>query len=477
MAEENARMPTWSKSLSGRLLILTVLFVMLAEFLIWAPSISRFRKSYLEENLLRAHLATLALEALPDQMPDRHLEDVLLKHTGAYGIVLKGPERRTLMLAHDMPPEVDVTVDLMHGGFFRWIGEAFAAMYHDGNRVIRVIGMSPKRPDVTVEMIIDEEPLRHAMYAYSTRILQLSIVISLFTAGLVYLTLRWLMVRPIQRITKSINDFRRAPEDVTRQLRASARSDEIGMTERELATMQGELRQALGQQQRLATLGAAVAKINHDLRNSLATAVLAFDKLATVNDPEVKRVLPRLYNAVDRAVRLCSQTLDYAADAAPELKLSRFHLQELINEAAANFREDAEATAADTASGGVIKVENRVPFEIDLEADRHQLFRVFSNLIGNARDAGAATIVITASVDDGTVAIDLADDGPGVSDKARASLFEPFSGSTREGGTGLGLVIARDVLRAHGGDIELAGEARPGAVFRLRLPAAGELRE
>ena len=471
MAEESASMPKWSRSLSGRLLILTVLFVMLAEFLIWAPSISRFRKSYLEESLLRAHLATLALEALPDQMPDRHLEDVLLKQTGAYGIVLKGPERRTLMLAHDMPPEVDVTVDLMHGGFFRWIGEAFMAMYHDGNRVLRVIRMSPKRQDVTVEMIIDEEPLRHAMYAYSTRILQLSIVISLFTAGLVYLSLRWLMVKPIQRITRSINEFRRAPEDATRQLEASERSDEIGMTERELAIMQGELRQALGQQQRLATLGAAVAKINHDLRNSLATAVLAFDKLATVSNPEVKRVLPRLYNAVDRAVRLCSQTLDHAADAAPVLTLSRFHLQELINEAAASFRQDADEP---TPGAGVIKIDNRVPFEVDLVADRHQLFRVFSNLIGNARDAGAETISITAALAGDAVIVDLADDGPGVSDKARANLFEPFSGSTREGGTGLGLVIARDVLRAHGGDIELTVEARPGAVFRVRLPAAGE---
>lgn len=466
MADDHARLPTWFTSLSARLLILTVVFVMLAEFMIWAPSVSRFRKSYLEEHLLRAHLATLALEALPDQMPDRHLEDVLLDQTGAYGIVLKGPERRTLMLAHDMPPEVDVSVDLMHRGFFRWIGEAFMTMNQDKNRVLRVIGMSPKRPDVTVELIMDEEPMRQAMYAYSRRILNLSIVISLFTAGLVYLSLRWLMVRPIQRITSNIAAFRRAPEDATRQIKASARSDEIGLTERELAIMQGELRLALGQRQRLATLGAAVAKINHDLRNSLATAVLAFDKLATVNDPEVKRVLPRLYDAVDRAVQLCSQTLDYAADAAPTLKLTRFHLQELVAEAASGFR-------GPEAAGGAIRVDNHVPFEIDLEADRGQLFRVFSNLVRNSRDAGADRVEITARPEKGSIVVDVADDGPGLSDRARATLFQPFAGSAREGGTGLGLVIARDVLKAHGGGIEFVPGADAGALFRIRLPVGG----
>ncbi len=465
MADDSTRLPAWITSLSARLLILTVVFVMLAEFLIWAPSISRFRKSYLEEHLLRAHLATLALEAMPDQMPDRHLEDVLLEQTGAYGIVLKGPHRRTLMLAHDMPPEVDLTVDLARTGFFRWIGDALMAMYHDDNRVLRVIGMSPKRPDVTVELIMDEAPMRHAMYAYSTRILSLSIVISLFTAGLVYLSLRWLLVRPIQRITASIAAFRRAPEDASRQIAASTRSDEIGLTERELAFMQGELRHALSQRRRLATLGAAVAKINHDLRNSLATAVLAFDKLATVNDPEVKRVLPRLYGAVDRAVQLCSQTLDYAADTALTLKPSRFHLQELVSEAAAACRDPDAPDAA-------IRVDNQVVFEIDLEADRQQLFRVFSNLIRNSRDAGAGRVEITARRDGAVLVVDVIDDGPGLSEKALANLYQPFTGTTRQGGTGLGLVIAQDVIKAHGGDIECRGDGGGGAHFRIRLPVS-----
>ena len=463
MADQRALTPSPMTSLSARLLILTVLFVMLAEFLIWAPSISRFRKDYLAEHVLRAHLATLALEAMPEAMPDQHLQDVLLEQTEAYGIVLKGPERRTLMLANDMPPEINAMVDLRKGGFFGWIKDAFIALAQDENRVLRVVGMSPKDPNITVEIILDETPMREAMYAYSGRILNLSIVISLFTAGLVYLSLRWLMVLPIQRITTSIAAFRRAPEDATRELQASERSDEIGLTERELAKMQVELRQALGQKERLATLGAAVAKINHDLRNSLATAVLAFDKLATVNDPEVKRVLPRLYNAVDRAVALCSQTLDYAGEAAPTLNPTPFHLQELITEAAAAYREpDGE--------GREIRVDNTVSFDVDLEADRAQLFRVFSNLIGNAREAGAATIAFAAEKNGRALVIDVTDDGPGFNDKARENLFKPFAGSSRQGGTGLGLVIVRDVLKAHGGDIQLV-DSDAGSAFRIELPS------
>lgn len=451
-------------SLSARLLVLTIFFVMLAEFLIWAPSVSNFRKAYLEEHVVRAHLSTLAYEALPKEAINRHLEEVLLNHTAAYGIVLKGPDRRALMVSKAMPPEVNNTVDLREGSFLHWIGAAFDTLAQDQNRVLRVIGMTPKSPDIMVEVVMDETPMREAMYKFSTRILQLSLVISFFTAFLVYVSLRWLMVRPMQRITRSIQDFREAPEDATRDLRPSHRTDEIGMTERELAKMQDELRHSLQQQSRLATLGAAVAKINHDLRNSLATAVLAFDKLATVDDPEVKSVLPRMYNAIDKAVNLCSQTLNYVGDSTPAPKTDRFHLQEVIAEAAAAFREVDEL-------GRHLKVRNEVAFEVEVTADREQLFRVYSNLFRNALEAGAETVTVTASRESRRNIIEVADDGPGFTDRARERIFQPFAGSAKDGGTGLGLIIVRDVVKAHGGDVNLLPEQPgKGAVFRITLP-------
>lgn len=464
MADTETQLPGPLSSLSARLLVLTIFFVMLAEFLIWAPSVSNFRKAYLQEHVVRAHLATLTFEALPKEAITRDLEEVLRDQMEAYGISLKGPEHRALMVARDMPPRVSTVVDLRGESFMMWIRDAFDTLAQDRNRVLRVIGRSPKNPSITVELVMDETPMRLAMYDFSARILQLSLVISFFTAFLVYLSLRWLMVRPMQKITRAIQDFREAPEDATRDLNPSDRADEIGLTERELAKMQGEVRNSLQQQTRLATLGAAVAKINHDLRNSLATAVPALDKLATIDDPEVKSVLPRLYNAIDRAVNLCSQTLNYVGDSSPALKPDLFHLQEVVAEAAAVFRDADEREAP-------LAIRNDVEFGIEVTADRQQLFRVFANLFRNAQEAGAVSVSVAAKQDSRYITIEVADDGPGFSETARARIFQPFAGSAKDRGTGLGLVIIRDVIKAHGGEIELlAPQPGRGAVFRIALP-------
>jgi signal transduction histidine kinase len=306
------------------------------------------------------------------------------------------------------------------------------------------------------------------MYEFSKRILQLSVGISLFAASLVYLALNWLMIRPMRRITASITAFRRAPEDALRELNPSERRDEIGITERELARMQDEVRQALAQKSRLATLGAGMAKVNHDLRNSLATAVLAFDKLALVDDPEVKRTLPRLYNAIDKTVKLCSQTLDYVGNGMPEMHISKFHLYDLIDEVGVQLSEPLEEDFIVQPSAELVW-KNRIPTEVEIVGDRDQLFRVFSNLGRNAFEAGATHLTVTSHVSTQKIEIHVADDGPGFLEKEKKQLFKPFAGSTKEGGTGLGLVIVRDIMKAHGGDIELRDQEE-GTTFRISMP-------
>ncbi|MBI3113922.1 MAG: HAMP domain-containing histidine kinase [Rhodospirillales bacterium] len=466
MAETSPHRPGFLRSLSFRLLLLTIFFVMLAEFLIWAPSVARYRKVYLEENIVRGHLSMIALETMPEEPVAKALEQALLFHTNAYSIVLDRPERRSLMVSKEMPPKVDLVVDLRQGSFFGFIEDAFVALAQTRNRVIRVIGISPKDPKVTVEALLDEAPMRAAMWDYSGRIFNLSIMISLFTAGLVYLSLQLLLVVPMRRITEGMARFRRAPEDSTRMITASARIDEVGIAERELAVMQKELRAALQQKTRLAALGAAVAKINHDLRNSLATAVLASDKLADIDDPEVKRVVPRLFKSIDRAVTLCSQTLNFVSDADVHLVLSRFPLKELVEEAGTTVKVIDD-------KGRGLEWRNEVAEGIALEADRGQLFRVLSNLGRNALEAGAGAVRVGARRDGHWIVIEVADDGPGLAPAARAKLFQPFAGSAKDGGTGLGLAIVRDIARAHGGDVALVeaeGQGK-GATFRLTLPA------
>lgn len=455
-------LPSLLTSLSARLLVLTVLFVMLAELMIWAPSVARFRKSYLEERVAKAYLSMLAVDMMPGKEVGKDLQDALLYHTKAYAIVLNRPDKRMLMVGTDMPPKVDMTVNLNHGNFLSYLADAMMTLTRTRNRVLRIVGMPPTNPEVTVEVIIDEAPMRAAMIDYSTRILSLSIIISLFTAMLVYFSLQWLMVRPMRRITRSMARFRASPEEVQPPLEQRERSDEIGLAQRELAVMQEELRAALRQQSRLAALGAAVAKINHDLRNSLATAVLVSDRLATIDDPDVKRVLPRLYNAIDRAVELCRQTLQYASDAEPVSRPEDLLLAEVVREAARSFQEE------DAEPAGEWIVE--MPGDLGVHGDRRQLLRVFANLARNAFEAGAEHVTVRAARDGERIRVEVVDDGPGLPQPARDKLFQPFAGSSRQGGTGLGLVIVRDVVKAHGGDIELAESGETGTIFRFTLP-------
>lgn len=455
--------PSVFTGLSARLVVLTVVFVMLAEFLIWAPSVSRFRKSYMEESIAKAHLAMIAVGSLKSDMVSRDLEQELLFYTNTYGIVLNLTDQRMLMVGDTMPPKVDLDVDLSDDSFFGWVEGAFSALSQSENRVLRIMGPSPKNPEIGVEIITDEAPMRMAMIDFSWRILGLSIVISIFTAALVFFSLQWLMVRPIRFLTRNLGQFRDKPEDADRVITPSRRTDELGRAQRELRIMQEEVRQALRQKSRLAMLGSAVAKVNHDLRNTLATAVLASDRLSTIDDPEVQRVMPRLYSAVDRAVRLCSQTLDFVSASDLKLRTEPFHLRELLTEVGATLREGMAPQG--------MEWRNSVDFEVTVVGDRNQLFRAFHNIAINAETARAEHFVVTAEVEGDEAVIDLSDDGPGLPDVTREHLFEPFAGSSRKGGTGLGLVIAHDIIVAHDGRIELVQSDETGTTFRIWLPA------
>ncbi|HZD26701.1 MAG TPA: HAMP domain-containing sensor histidine kinase [Alphaproteobacteria bacterium] len=454
-----------ARGMSARLLVLTVAFVMLAEVLVYVPSISRFRLVYLESRIETGYLASLALKATPDNMVSQALENELLANAKVRGVVAKQPDRRTLMLSEDMPPSVDASFDLRNPTVPELIGDALMTFLH-GHRVIRAIGPLPDGMPGSLEVVMDEAPLHAAMVGYSTNILQLSIIISLITASLVYLALHVLMVRPMLRITEAMTRFRKAPEDETSVIAASGRGDEIGMAERELQHMQNELRHALRQRARLAALGAAVSKINHDLRNILATAQLVSDSLSGVEDDRVRRIAPRLMKTIDRAIDLCTQTLNFGRAEEEAPRRGRFPLAELVDEVAASLGLPADAGPAWT---------NDIPPGLTLEADREQMFRVLLNLGRNAVQAmpegGEVRVSAEDAADEG-IAIEVADTGPGLPAKAREHLFEPFTGSARRGGTGLGLTIARELVEGHGGRLLLARSDAAGTTFRIELPPA-----
>ncbi len=448
--------------LSARLLALTAIFVMIAEVLIFVPSVARFRLNYMEQHIADAHIALLALNATPSRSVTQELADELLAHAGAHGIVARRPNSTTLMIDTEMPPTIDQSFDLRQTTFLGLIRDAMMALFDHGNRNLRVLDVSPKDKDLVIEVILDEAPMRQQMKQYGQRIFELSIVISLVTAALLYVALQWLLVAPLQRLTTSMTAFREDPENAARVIATSGRADEIGLAERELAQMQETVRQALRHNARLAALGTAVTKINHDLRNILSTARLLSDSLAGSEAPEVKRVTPALLAAIDRAVALCTGTLRYTREGAPPLRRVRFALAGLVEELA----EVAEPKGEESSS----RLVNRVPATLMIEADRDQLFRVMLNLVRNAIEAGARRVTVSAQPDIDAIEIIIADDGPGLPPKARDNLFRPFAGSARPGGTGLGLAIAREIMRAHGGDIALCDSTAAGTAFCLRLP-------
>ena len=446
--------------LSARLLLLTALFVMVSEVLIFLPTVARDRFAYLEDRLDAARLAVFALEATPDNYVSPSLANELLADVGAHGIVVHKADE-TLMIDSQMPPTPGATFDLRGVGMFTLMRDALTTMLRHDNRVLRVLDVSRKEPDVVVEVLIDSRPLRVKMWHFGGQLLGVSLIISLITGALVYVTLQWLLVAPMRRLTQGMIQFRESPFDASRAVAPRRRRDELGEAEREFAAMQETVRQTLSQKERLAALGTAVTKINHDLRNILSTMRLLSDSIAGSAVPEVRRVAPSLVAAIDRAVALCTGTLTYTREGTPSLKRVRFALAGLIEELSELELKSGEER---------LRLDNKVPPSIIATGDRDQLFRVFQNLAQNAAEAGARRLSVRAVDGKGSLVMEVADDGPGMPPKARENLFQPFAGSARPGRTGLGLAIAREVMRAHGGDIALDESTGSGTIFRLTLP-------
>ncbi|MSO68743.1 MAG: HAMP domain-containing histidine kinase [Alphaproteobacteria bacterium] len=469
MAKIAINLPPATRGLSARLLILTIIFVLLGEVLIYVPSIARFRKDYLDQRIEKARLAALTVEAVPDAMVSETLGRELLRHADVRAISLKRAGRRTFILAETMPREIAASHDLDSASICDLIADGFQILWNEDWEAIRVVARSPKDDEeLLVDIVVDAKPLRAAMLDYLVRILLLSLVLAGITASLIYLSIHFLLVRPMRRMTQSLVSFQRDPENATSDVRVTRRRNEIGVAQRELRRMQEEIRQSLRRQARLAALGGAVSKINHDLRNMLSTAAVLTDRLALARNPEVQRLAQPLTAALDRAINLCTQTLAFArADAAP-LDRVRFALRPLIEEVGADLLL--------IQSERRIIWRNAVSEDLAIDADRDALFRVLFNLVKNASTAlsaagiSPAQISIQAEVPAGRVVIEVWDNGPGLPEAARAHLFEAFSGAGRSGGTGLGLVIARDLVISHGGEISLVRTGPEGTVFRVTLP-------
>ena len=454
--------------LSAKLLVLTLSFVMIAEVLIYVPSVANFRLNWLSDRLSAAYTAALVFEAAPSGMVPDTVARQILESIGAHAVALKMGNQRRLLAASDVRRPVTHDIDMRDMPWHRAIIEAFDTLVCVDADVMRVVGPAPMGGEF-VEVVLDEAPLRRAMVDFSIRILILSLIISAITASLVYLSLHWLLVRPMRRMTANMVAFRTDPENPARIMAASDRMDEIGTAERELAAMQSDLASMLSQKNRLAALGLAVSKINHDLRNLLSSAQLFSERLAKISDPHVQRFAPKLMLALERAIAFCQSTLSYGRVQEPPPDRRLIALEPLV--------EDVRETLG-LDGGTPVRWIAAVERGLTVDADPDQLFRILLNLARNAvqaletrdaKDPGSDQIRVTGRREGAVVLIQVSDTGPGLSEKARAHLFEAFQGSTRPGGTGLGLAIASELVRAHGGEIRPV-DGTIGATFRLTIP-------
>lgn len=456
------------RGLSMKLLVLTMLFVLIAEVLIFIPSIANFRLRWLEERLSTAAAVATVLVGEDASTLSRATQDEVLASLGAKAVAVRDEGMSQLLVAAEMPPQVDEHIALAATSPLTAVRGALSTALWGGERMLRVfgpVGDSAKE----FELIIPDKDLRKAMMVYARNVAILSLIISIITAGLVFWAINRMMIRPVRRMTHSMLAFSAAPDDPARVIRPERRTDEIGIAQRELASMQGELQRTLGEQRHLAELGLAVSKINHDMRNMLAAAQLMSDRLRLIDNPTVQSFVPKLVRTLDRAVSYSEGVLAYGRTQEAPPSRRKLRLAQMADDVGEILGLQPD---------GDIEFVNAVDPALEVEADADHLFRVLANLARNAVQAmqtDTETAIVKrltiGAAREGTVSkITIEDTGPGLPKRARENLFAAFRGAARSGGTGLGLAIAHELVRAHAGTLELV-ETRGGrTVFEICIP-------
>ena len=451
--------------LSGKLLVLTILFVLLAEAVIFFPSASSFRKDWLQERAISAGHLAIALNAAPESYNRMMLSETFMRDTDIS--VVKTTQNGKSQLVLGTPPEntdldvIDLRTDLM-GMQLR----ATLAAFTGKEGYFRVIAEPPPGEIESLEYLVPKRALQQAMEKYCHNILGLSILIAIITGVMLYSVLRYLIVKPLQCLSDDISEFEDDPSAPLKTKRTHDRKDEIGDLSRAFTEMQEGVQTSLEQRKRMADLGLAVSKINHDLRNVLTSAQLVSDRLAMDKDERVAKMGERLVRAVDRGVRIAEGVLEYGSEKEEILDLETVNLSQIAEEAA----NDTLRRYPD------VSFDNQIDPKLAAKADADHTYRIFQNLIRNAaqalKDRPNAIVSMEARNGGDKVYTVLSDNGPGLPDKVRETIFTPFSTGGGRGRTGLGLTISKELAEAQGGGIRLVSSDDQGTAFELTLQAA-----
>ena len=453
--------------LSERVIILTIAFVMLAEAVIFVPSVASYCREWLEERAGDAGLLSLAIQGVPDYEGSETLSDAFMSETGVVMVAAETDGMSQLLLG--MAPDVPIieTVDLRERAPLRNVAMAATSLVIEREGLLRVIADSPVSEQTSLEYLVPQRELHRAMWDYFRNIFLLSLMIALIVGSLIYLALSRLIVRPVRVLADEIERFREDPLVQHSFAPPSARTDEIGDLQRGLREMKRDVRASFRQRDRLATLGLAVAKIQHDLRNILNAAQLVSDRIAMDPDERVAKMGKRLERVIDRGIRVATETLDYTKQTPGEIEREPLRIATLLGE-----------IAADTVGGyRRIQFKNRVPSDLVVRVDADSTYRVFHNLFRNAGQAldamegpGARELSVWATVQGDAAHIHVGDTGPGLPKRTVDNLFTPFAGASGNGSTGLGLSISEELARAQGGSLALVKSDEAGTEFLVSLP-------
>jgi len=453
-------------------LVVTIGFALLAMGLFYVARLAAFRETWLHNKMTAAETAFEAFDAGGPEPLSPDLARKVLESVGVKAIAVSTPSGRRTLCDAAAPPNASLTVDLGRETFYDSIGAAFRTLLAGPGVVIGVTDTTSPNSAI-VKVTLDETPLVQALWRVSNTFLNIALMIATVVASVLWAAL-WIMVlRPMRRLTSNIIAFGERPQDASRVIAPSERDDEIGRAEKALAAMEDSLAHELTQRKRLAELGMAVARINHDLRNILSAAQLISDRLAMIPDPQAQRLAPRLVATLDRAIKFCQATLTYGAGSEQPPERQRFDLNKMVQEVVETARAE---------HGEAIDYHVDIPPRFEAYADPSHIMRVLENLSRNAAQAllanGAVAgrpkaIRFAAIRTDGVALIEISDTGPGFRPDQKDRIFEPFHKSTSEAGTGLGLSIAADLVNRNGGCIELAplkaDDFYCGARFLIKL--------
>lgn len=463
-----------SRRLSGKLLLMTIGFVMLAELVIFIPSATTYRQDWLNDRAKQAGLLALALTGVPDFEASEILTEQFMLDTDVIMMSTRRDGMSEFILGH--PPETSglETIDLREVGRLPLFRDAVGTFFGKTDVHLRVLSDSPVRGQDALELIIPKVKLQTAMRDYAKGIAVLSLAIAIMTGLLIYLSMLFLIIRPIEKLAAGLADFRENPETRQSNLPPSSRKDEIGQLQREFYDMKQGVRASFKQRERLATLGMAVAKINHDLRNVLASASLISDRLASDEEERISKMGHRLTRAIDRGIKLTSEVLNFSLSGQDEADLDVVRISLLVGEAAGD-------TLGSFGTGARrIGFTNKIPSEMIVTADKDHTYRIFHNLFRNAAQAMAKIseddalrhLTVEAMPSGDHIEILVKDTGPGLPEKAKDNLFKAFASASGRGSTGLGLTISQDLAREQGGDINLESTSEEGTVFAVCLQKA-----